>query len=656
MLTNKGDLTLQAPGKEPNGPRFVHPADSVALALVQTLNWKRLLKYLKPYWGRMALATVALLISMGFGLSFPLVMTRLLDSATHTSSAGSLNNLALLLMGIFLAQAVFSFVQSYLLAAVGEHIVCDLRTSLYGRLQSMSLDFFGEHRIGEMVSRLTNDVTQMRNMLTCNLTSLLSQAASLVGAVVIILTISPRLTLFTFAIIPAIVLMASIFGRMIQKESTGVQDELARSTVIAEEALQGIRVVRGFGREQYEMRRFATATQGILHASIRQAAYSSSFTSMMMFLSFASMGAVMWYGGHEAIAGRLSLAMITGFLMYAIMIASSLGGLAGLYGQMRAAVGGIQRVFQILDLRPSVVDAAQAATMPTAQGSITFEDVSFAYEECKPVLDGITLDIRSGEILALVGPSGAGKSTLFNLIPRFYDPTRGSVQIDKFDLRAVTQASLRAQLAIVPQETILFGGTVRENILYGRLEATESEMIIAAKAANAHEFIMEISGQYDAIVGERGIKLSGGQRQRIAVARAILKNPRILLLDEATSSLDSESEELVQEALNRLMLGRTTVIIAHRLSTIRAAHRIAVLDHGRITELGSHDDLMKLNGLYARLYTLQSRDSAEYNSESPVSEKVQDLREEISTEGASASFAKSGWRSTLLYSSFSPSK
>jgi subfamily B ATP-binding cassette protein MsbA len=590
---------------------------------------------------------------MGLGLSFPLVIARLLDSVTRPNSVGSLNRLALLLTGIFLAQAIFSFFQSYLLALVGEHIVYDLRTNLYGQFQSMSLDFFGSNRIGELVSRLTNDVTQMRNMLTTNLAFSLSQSASLIGAVVIVLTVSPRLTLFMFAIIPAIVLIASIFGRLLQNMSKGVQSELARSTVIAEETLQGIRVVKSFGREQYEKQRFGTATQKVLHASLRQAVCSSSFNALMMFLSFASLGAVMWYGGHEVISGRLSLAMITGFLMYAIMIAGSLGSLAGLYGQLRIAMGGIQRVFQILDLRPSVLDIPQATDMPAVRGNVTFDNVSFAYEEGRPVLDGITLNIRSGEILALVGPSGAGKSTLFNLIPRFYDPTSGSVQIDGFDLRTVTQNSLRDQIAIVPQETVLFGGTIRENILYGRLNANESEMLSAAKAANAHEFIMRLPGQYDEVVGERGTKLSGGQRQRVAVARAILKDPHILLLDEATSSLDSESEEIVQDALNRLMLGRTTVIIAHRLSTIKAAHRIAVLDRGRITELGSHEELMKLNGLYTRLYMMQFRDSAEDRSESRVSELEQQPCEEISAEGASVSFTKIGWATKLLQPSAS---
>ncbi|HVN14838.1 MAG TPA: ABC transporter ATP-binding protein [Anaerolineales bacterium] len=577
----------------------------------KSVNWGRLFGYLKPYRGRMGLALLALLVSSGFGLAFPLVIVRLLDSVTKAKSFAPLNNLALLLIGIFLLQAIFTSIQSYLLAYIGEHIVYDLRTSLYNQLQKLSLSFYSSRRVGDIVSRLSSDVTQMRTMLTNNLTGFLSQVITLIGAIVIVLTMNTRLTLFILALVPVLIVVAGVFGSRLQKASTQIQDQLADSTVVAEEGLQGIRVVKSFGREDYEVSRYNNAMEKTFRASLHMAINSSAFQALMMFLGFSTIAAIMWYGGREVISGHLTLAMITGFLMYGISIAGSLGGLAGLYAQLRSAIGGVQRVFEILDTNPTVQDEPDAKVMPPARGHIRFENVSFTYDGEAPVLQNVSLDIPAGEILALVGPSGAGKSTIFNLIPRFYDPTDGCIRLDGQDLRSVTQHSLREQIGIVPQETMLFGGTIRENILYGRLNASEEEMIEAAKAANAHEFIMAFPKQYDTVVGERGMNLSGGQRQRIAIARAILKDPAILLLDEATSSLDNESEGLVQEALDRLMQNRTTVIVAHRLSTIKVAHRIAVLDQGRIVELGTHDELMELNGLYARLYSMQFRDPEE---------------------------------------------
>lgn len=576
---------------------------------IGAVDWRRLLGYLAPYRWRMGLAVLALLLSSGLGLAFPLVIVRLLESVTQVKSYGSLNGLALMLVGLFLVQAAFSFVQSYLLTYVGERIVYDLRTSLYRHLQQLSLDFYAVRRVGEIVSRLSSDVTQMRTMLTTNITQLLSQVVTLIGAIAIVLTLNTNLTLFILALVPVLILVAFVFGRRIQNASTGVQDQLADSTVVAEEGLAGVRVVKSFGREIYETRRYQSAMDKTFQSSLRVAVYNSLFGSVMMFLGFGAVTALIWYGGREVIAGRLTLALISGFLIYGITIAASLGGLGSLYAQLRGAIGGVQRVFELLDTEPSVQDAPNAVALADSQGQIAFQNVSFSYDSGVPVLQGVSLELQAGEIVALVGPSGAGKSTMLNMIPRFYDPTSGSIQIDGHDLRDITQASLRAQLAIVPQDTMLFGGTIRENILYGRLDASEADLIAAARAANAHDFIMGFPQQYETVVGERGAKLSGGQRQRIAIARAILKDPRILLLDEATSALDNESEGLVQEALNRLMRNRTTLIIAHRLSTIKMAHRIAVMQEGQIIELGTHSQLIEQNGLYARLYAMQFRDT-----------------------------------------------
>jgi subfamily B ATP-binding cassette protein MsbA len=395
-----------------------------------------------------------------------------------------------------------------------------------------------------------------------------------------------------------------------------VQDELAWSSIIVEEVIQSIRVVKSFVRERFEIDRYRTAIERTFNAAMRLTRLRSAFGPLTFSLTFMAITGVLWYGGHEVISGRLTAGGLTSFLFYLMFIAGSFAAFTSMYTQIQEALGATERIFEILDTSPDVQDKPGAKELHEIDGRITFEHVSFSYDNRTVVLKDISLEISSGEVLALVGPSGSGKSTLFSLIPRFYDPTEGRVLLDGHDLRDITQYSLREHIGIVPQDTMLFGGTIRENISYGKLDASEEEIIAAANAANAHRFITELPDGYATVVGERGIKLSGGQRQRIAIARAILKDPCILLLDEATSSLDSESEGLVQEALERLMKDRTTIIIAHRLSTVQNADRIAVLEAGRVVELGSHAELLnKEDGLYGKLYAMQFEQGMRHNGQ-----------------------------------------
>ncbi|MCX6033242.1 MAG: ABC transporter transmembrane domain-containing protein [Chloroflexi bacterium] len=574
-------------------------------------QYRRLLVFVRPYWRRLAAAGAILTVNSLLGLALPWVIRNIVDTAFVQLDLALLNRVTGLLVLIFVAQAFLGFGQSFLISWVGERVVANLRQTVYARLHAMPLRFFAASRVGELLSRLGSDVTTIQDAVTGTLLSLLSQIIMLVGGIVIIFAMAWRLTLVMLAVVPLAVFGIILLGRFVRQISKEAQDALANVSAIAEEALTGVRIVKSFAREPYEVARYGDGVERLFGIAIRRARVRAIIGPVIGLLAFSTIALVLWFGSREVIAGHLTPGQLVSFLLYTMMIASPIGAFTGLYSQFQQALGASERVFDLLDTPPEMQDAPGAVPLPRIRGAVRFEGVSFDYADsdaAREVLQEVNLEARPGQLMALVGPSGAGKTTLVNLIPRFYDPTAGRVLIDGCDIRQVQIRSLREQIGIVPQETALFSGSVRENIAYGKLDATPAEIEAAARAANAHDFITELPQGYDTLVGERGVKLSGGQRQRVAIARALLKNPRILILDEATSSLDSESEQAVQEALERLMADRTTFVIAHRLSTITRADWIAVLDRGRVVEQGTHADLLaREGGLYRRMVALQFR-------------------------------------------------
>ena len=588
------------------------PADAPERRAPATL-WKalrRIFTLSRPYRRRLYVAIVLTVVSSLVWLAVPLGLRALLDSVFQEGNGALLDQITLGLLGLFLFQSILAFGGYYLLEWTGERVVADLRQRVYAYLHRLGLRFFANQRTGDLTSRLTNDVSSIRSAVTTNLVELLTQSLSLVGSVALMLFLNWRLSLIVFVVVPFATLVARYYGTKIRTLARRIQDRLADTTAIAEEALAAVRVVQAFAREPYEVGRYRTSVEELFQTSRKNVLVRTAFWSLIGLLFFSALVAIFWYGGREVLAGRLTAGDLVAFIFYAFNIARSVGGMSRLYATFNTAAGASERLFELLDTVPEIEDAPDAVDV-RLDGAVSFKGVSFRYDADQPVLEGITFNVRPGETVALVGPSGAGKTTLLNLIPRFYDPETGRIEVDGTDVRRVRLASLRGQIAVVPQEVHLFGTTIRENIRYGRLEATDDEVEEAAQAANAHDFIIGLAGGYDAEVGERGVKLSGGQRQRVAIARALLKDARLLLLDEATSSLDSASEAVVQEALDRLMQGRTTFVIAHRLATVQDADRILVLDRGRIVQDGTHAALIARPGLYRDLASLQFRETAE---------------------------------------------
>jgi len=568
---------------------------------------RKLLTYFRPHRGKYALGLVFLFLTGLTALAFPLLIGKLVNSATG-AMLEDIDRIALILLVVFIFQSVFSYFRIYLFVNVTENVLAALRRDTYSHLVRLPMNFFSKRRVGELNSRIASDINMLSDTFTTVVAEFLRQAMLIVGGIAFLAYTSVQLTVMILLSVPVIAILAVVFGRAIRKISKETQDRIADSNTIVEETMSGIASVKAFANERFEILRYGKSTNDIVSVALRGAKARGLFASFIIFCLFGGVVFVIWYGVRLVNAGEMGVGDMFQFVLYSMFVGASIGGIAEMYAQMQKALGAAERVLEIMDEKSEPFSGAEVAAHQPIKGRMEFADVSFRYESRPemPVLENVSFHAEPGETIALVGPSGSGKSTIAALVLRFYDPNSGQILFDGRDAREFDLEALRGNMAMVPQDVLLFGGTIRENIEYGRPGSSTQDIEEASRNANAHDFIMSFPEGYETIVGERGIKLSGGQRQRIAIARAVLKDPRILILDEATSSLDSESERLVQEALDKLMQGRTSLVIAHRLSTIRNAHRIVVLDKGHITEVGSHRELLeKEGGLYRNLLELQ---------------------------------------------------
>ncbi|CAN5160613.1 ABC transporter transmembrane domain-containing protein [soil metagenome] len=573
-------------------------------------NLRKLLgifQFVLPYKWTFIVGLVALAFSSLTTLSFPFLAGKLVDVAEKKGDffLTSINQVALALVGVLVLQSIVSFVRAYTFSIVSEKTLADLRLAVYQKIIWLPMTFFDKRRVGELLSRITSDVGTLQDTFTVTLAELLRQILTLVVGVIVILLLTPKLTLFMVLTFPVLVIGALIFGKFIRKLSKKTQDQLANTNVIVEETMQSVAVVKSFTNEIFETARYKKSLMEVVKTAIHGAKYRSLFISFVILAIFGGIVGVIWYGGVLLENKEITVGELITFVLYTMFIGASVAGLGDLYSQLQRSIGSSERILEILDQHDESNSSHRSLKL---KGSVSYEKVEFEYPTRSDitVLKSISISIRPGEKIALVGPSGSGKSTIASLLMRFYNPSKGSILVDGADISTYGLSAYRENIGIVPQEVILFGGTIKENIAYGNPLATVEEIYQAAKQANALEFIESFPEKFETLVGDRGVKLSGGQRQRIAIARAILKNPSILILDEATSSLDAKSEQLVQEALEKLMENRTTIVIAHRLSTIRKADRILVIKDGRIAESGSHEELSGLdNGIYRNLLMLQ---------------------------------------------------
>lgn len=567
-------------------------------------NYTRLLAYIKPYLGRFGLAIVCIILASGANLYLPWIIKDMIDKVLAERDMAMLNVISVSIVVVFAFRGFFYYWQSYLVSYIGQRVVVDVREVMFRKFQRMPMAYFDKHQTGETMSYLTNDVGAIQSALVDNLIEMFTEGAILVGSIGMMLYLDWKLTLLTLVTVPLVGSAMRIFGKKIKSTGTVIQEKLADITSLLQESISSIRVVKSFVREKYEIDRFRVENELNFKATMDNVRLTSLLTPTVEFLAAVAVTFIVWFGGYEVVNGIMSAGALVAFLTYAVNLANPVKRLSRIYGRLQKAMAAIDRIFAVLDLPETVNDKPNAPEIHI-KGNVSVENVTFSYDGVHNALENVSFDVKSGQMIAFVGPSGAGKSTIANLIPRFYDVTAGAIKIDGFDIRDVKIDSLREQIGIVPQETLLFSTTVLENIRYGRLEATDEEVFAAARAANAEKFILELPEGYQTQIGERGLNLSGGQRQRMAIARAMLKNPQILILDEATSALDTESEKIVQSALDKLMIGRTSFVIAHRLSTIFAADKIFVVDKGKICESGTHKELLELGGVYSNLYNIQ---------------------------------------------------
>ncbi|QPD02661.1 MAG: Lipid A export ATP-binding/permease protein MsbA [Candidatus Nitrospira kreftii] len=569
------------------------------------LIFKRFLPYVRPYLWRLMLA--GLLVSGVAAINLALVRLAgtLWDIVTVQHDAEHMTRLIGMFLGLVVLQGLCSMGHSYLTAWVSQNVIADFRKHLFAHLQTLTISFFSRRRTGELLSRLMSDVTVIQSLVTETPIDTVKQLVTFVGGITFLLLMNWQLCLLILILLPLLVVVSKLFGRRLKSLSTSIQDHTATLSTLAEEVISGIRIVKSFVQAPRETERFAAQVDQTLGLTLSRAGIMAVFIPVISLMTFSSATAVLWYGGRQVIDGTVTPGDLFAFVLFAGILIGPFSAAARVFTQIKEAQGATQRVFEILDAQPDIHDRPDTQALVTVEGHVRMENVTFGYDPRRPVLSNLSFEAKPGELVALVGPTGAGKTTVINLLHRFYDPIAGRLTIDERDFRDVKLESWYRQIALVPQETILFGGTILDNIRYGKMDADEATVWEASKAAHAHDFITTLPDGYQTVVGEKGVNLSGGQRQRIAIARAILKDPRILLLDEATSSLDTDSERLVQEALQRLMEGRTTFVVAHRLSTIQRADRILVLDKGQLVEEGTHVQLLERQGLYHYLYTIR---------------------------------------------------